>query len=57
MSGENFAVMFIVAACAVRADAPNTKIAIIPDVDRYFFMAILFTVEVVYKYGISAAFF
>lgn len=57
MSGENSAVMFIVAAFAVRADAAMTKTAIIPDVERYFFMANLFTVEVVYKYSIPDVFF
>jgi hypothetical protein len=32
------------------------KTAIITDVERYFFMANLFTVEVIYKYSIPAVF-
>ena len=56
-SGENLAVISIVAAFAVRADAQITKTKIIPDVDKYFFMPILFTGEVVYKYSLPTVFF
>ena len=56
-SGENFAVIFMFAACAVRADAPITKLAIISNIDRYFFITNLLMVDFVCKYNIPAVTF